>query len=307
VITESKANGTQVEYTYGNDLLSQNTAVETLTYLSDALGSTRALADSVGNITDNYTYTPYGALLEHLGSSDNEFLFTGEQYGFETQNYYLRARYYSPDSGRFLSRDTYDGTSDSPLSQNHYMYTHGNPVNYTDPSGHYTMVDTIGAISIRGTFNGIRSKTLPFTLDAVGKMITKGILDNGQSVVVDLVTKYVFSALSGKEFKGRANVRGSRAHKFLEYKIGKYKPFGRDVTLKAEVFLNDKGNIPKKGDGRSGTIGIDIQVFYKNKLAVVMDLKTGSSKGHGFSFDMAKDHSKRNKGVPVIEIFMPFN
>jgi len=94
------------------------------------------LADSTGNITDNYIYSPYGALLEHLGSSDNSFLFTGEQYGFEEENYYLRARYYSPNSGRFLTRDSYDGRDYEPATLNHYGYAHGNPVNYTDPSGH---------------------------------------------------------------------------------------------------------------------------------------------------------------------------
>lgn len=38
-----------------------------------------------------------------------------------------------------------------------------------------------------------------------------------------------------------------------------------------------------------------------------MDLKTGSSRGHGFTLNMAKDHSKRNKGVPVIGIFIGEN
>jgi len=49
----------------------------------------------------------------------------------------LRARYYSPNSGRFFSRDTYDGMANSPITQNHYLYTGSNPIRYTDPSGHF--------------------------------------------------------------------------------------------------------------------------------------------------------------------------
>ena len=137
VITENKADGTTIEYTYGNDLLSDGTH----SFLTDALGSTRGLVDSSEALTDSYAYTPYGELANHEGASENSFLFTGEQLDFETSNYYLRARYYSPNSSRFLSRDTYDGTMDSPVSQNHYLYAGSNPSMYVDPSGHMSMME----------------------------------------------------------------------------------------------------------------------------------------------------------------------
>jgi len=162
--------GTSIEYTYGNDLLTQNKDAETLLYLTDALGSTRALADSTGSITDNYTYSPYGALLEHLGSSDNSFLFTGEQYGFEEENYYLRARYYSPNSGRFLTRDTYDGTLDSPLSQNHYLYAGSSPSMYVDPSGNtFTMAQVSFGMATIGAFGAV----------ALPKMVGRNTINSG--------------------------------------------------------------------------------------------------------------------------------
>ena len=146
VITESKENGTKIEYTYGLDLISKQSQY----YLSDALGSTRALVDSNQELTDSYSYTPYGKLANHIGSSDNSFLFTGEQFDSETENYYLRARYYSPNSGRFLSRDSYDGNLNNPLSQNHYLYASGNPLTYVDPSGHFTIARITQAITITG-------------------------------------------------------------------------------------------------------------------------------------------------------------
>ena len=62
-----------------------NISQSSLSY--DALGFTRALVDGAGQLTDSYDYTPYGELLRHTGSSDNSFLFTGEQYDKETGNY----------------------------------------------------------------------------------------------------------------------------------------------------------------------------------------------------------------------------
>ena len=131
VITESKDDGTEIKYTYGNDLISDGSH----TFLTDALGSTRGLVDSSEALTDSYAYTPYGELANHDGTSENSFLFTGEQLDSETEDYYLRARYYSPNFSRFLSRDSYDGTMNSPVTQNHYLYAGANPSMFVDPSG----------------------------------------------------------------------------------------------------------------------------------------------------------------------------
>ena len=50
---------------------------------------------------------------------------------------YLRARYYDSQGGTLLSEDSYPGEDTDPLSQNRYSYVQNNPVNYTDPSGHF--------------------------------------------------------------------------------------------------------------------------------------------------------------------------
>ena len=135
VITESKENGTEVHYTYGNDLISNGSEY----YLTDALGSTRGLVNNAEVLTDSYEYEAYGKLVNHTGTSENQFLYTGEQFDKETENYYLRARYYDPAVSRFLSRDTYAGINADPLSQNRYLYGKGNPGKYTDPSGHFIL------------------------------------------------------------------------------------------------------------------------------------------------------------------------
>ncbi|WP_201716722.1 RHS repeat-associated core domain-containing protein [Rossellomorea arthrocnemi] len=51
--------------------------------------------------------------------------------------HYMNARYYSSDTGRFISQDTYSGNAFDPWTQHLYTYTSNNPINYVDPTGHY--------------------------------------------------------------------------------------------------------------------------------------------------------------------------
>jgi RHS repeat-associated protein len=105
----------------------------------DGLGSVIALSDSNGNIVEQYKYDVFGkpTIMEPndavISSSayDNPYMFTGRRYDEQTGLYYYRARYYSPDLGRFISADPigyYD-------SLNLYQYCLNNPVNYIDPWG----------------------------------------------------------------------------------------------------------------------------------------------------------------------------
>jgi RHS repeat-associated protein len=104
-------------------------------YLTDALGSVRQLTNGQGNITLANAYDPYGTLAQTAGSAQTSYGFTGE-FTDPSGMVYLRARYYSSGDGRFLTRDTWMGDYNRPLSLNRWMYVEGNPVNYADPSGH---------------------------------------------------------------------------------------------------------------------------------------------------------------------------
>jgi hypothetical protein len=49
--------------------------------------------------------------------------------------HYLRARYYDPSIGRFLTQDPLSGIVGLPLSQNRYPYALNDPANLVDESG----------------------------------------------------------------------------------------------------------------------------------------------------------------------------
>ncbi len=104
--------------------------------LTDSQGSVRFLTDSSGNVVRSYTYTPYGTATTTTSSaSTTPYQYTSENLDSETGLNYLRARYYDPTTGRFISRDPVRGTLDNPITQNPYIYAADNPTTYTDPSG----------------------------------------------------------------------------------------------------------------------------------------------------------------------------
>lgn len=115
---------------------------------TDGLGSTRALTDVVGLVTDRYTYDAFGVLLEHQGTFGNAFQFAGEQRDSSTGLDYLRARYYDASLGRFVSADPFAGSMADPMSLHNYQYAHANPVRYTDPSGYMSWAEVGAVITI---------------------------------------------------------------------------------------------------------------------------------------------------------------
>ncbi|MCD4779535.1 MAG: RHS repeat-associated core domain-containing protein [Candidatus Omnitrophica bacterium] len=89
---------------------------------------------------NTYAYTPYGRLAASTGL-EQPFKFAG-QYGIMTEAnglYYMRACYYDPYVGRFISEDP-SGFTDGP---NLYTYVQNNPVNHIDPLGLVTDADSV--------------------------------------------------------------------------------------------------------------------------------------------------------------------
>lgn len=135
-------NGVLNKYVYGNSRVAQFSASTPTYFLADALGSVRQLADLSGAVILTKSYQPYGGVLSSSGSSSSAYGFTGE-WTDTTGLVYLRARYYAPGTGRFISKDTWGGDYARPLTMNGWNYTNGNPINYTDPSGNVACKDIL--------------------------------------------------------------------------------------------------------------------------------------------------------------------
>ena len=142
-------------YVYGDALISAATEGSTHYYHTDGLGSVRHLSDASGALTDSYTYDAYGLLTTSRGTTVNPYRYRGEQYDADLDAYYLRARYYQPETGRFLTTDPFQGVPTTPMSLHRYLYGNANPVSMIDPSGRMSLNEILVVATEVSILSGI--------------------------------------------------------------------------------------------------------------------------------------------------------
>jgi RHS repeat-associated protein len=87
------------------------------------------------NVTDNTSHIGY----------INPLRYRSYYYDTETELYYLNARYYDPETGRFInSDDNFEG------GLNLFAYCYNNPVMFFDPSGDIAIVDDVVVVTLVG-------------------------------------------------------------------------------------------------------------------------------------------------------------
>src|SRR5579863_4652909 len=104
-------------------------------YGYDAHGNIAFLTDPAGNVTDTYTYEAWGNVVARTGTTSNTRLYAGEEFDPDLGLINLRARQYSPGTGRFLAIDPLMGHVFFPTSFNRYLYAGNDPVGAVDPLG----------------------------------------------------------------------------------------------------------------------------------------------------------------------------
>ncbi|MEM0967063.1 MAG: RHS repeat-associated core domain-containing protein [Verrucomicrobiota bacterium] len=142
VLIREKPDGSLTYYVYGIGLLYEVDEIDaTVTYHFDQSGSTIALSNDSGEITDRMEYSPFGAITYRMGTTDTPYLYAG-QFGIEQETnglLYMRARYYSPELQRFINSDPirFDG------GLNWYAYANNSPLMYVDPDGELAIIGAI--------------------------------------------------------------------------------------------------------------------------------------------------------------------
>lgn len=126
----------KARYIRGNGLAARADANGAKTYyLHNGHGDVVGLTDGSGNVVNRYTYDIWGNPLTVTEQVPQPFRYSGEFWDNSAHLQYLRARWYDPSVGRFMSQDTYEGDIANPLSLNLYTYGWNNPLMFSDPSG----------------------------------------------------------------------------------------------------------------------------------------------------------------------------
>ncbi|HZS16082.1 MAG TPA: RHS repeat-associated core domain-containing protein [Candidatus Dormibacteraeota bacterium] len=143
----------------------------------DQLGSTRLLTDQAGVARATFTYDPFGNITAQTGTATTPVLYAGQYRDAESGLYYLRARYYDPSTGSFLSRDPLAEQTREP-----YTYVYSDPLHNSDLSGLDCGIfspgdclgDIVGAVDdgLKATGNAIKTSLL-MAGDAVAGVISK--------------------------------------------------------------------------------------------------------------------------------------
>ena len=130
-------NGITTKYVYGLGLIGEEKECCFKTYHFDYRGSTVAITDECGNITDTFKYDTYGKLISRTGNSFVILGYNGRDGVVTDRNglLYMRARYYSPEMRRFINADILRGEISNAITLNRYAYANGNPVSNIDPFG----------------------------------------------------------------------------------------------------------------------------------------------------------------------------
>ena len=198
-------------------------------YNKDIRESTTSITGADGTAAATYEYDDFGNTMVTSGRNfDNEICYTGQIYDQSSGLYYYNARFYDPENARFLTQDTYRGEQEEPDTLHLYAYCKNNPINYTDPTGHF-----VHALALTGGYVAVNVRV------SVGACVICGA---GAVVIVAAIIGIIY--LGGKYYKkirkkkhiayskgGRQNVRDSGLRGYSDSEVSR---LARDHSLNSK-------------------------------------------------------------------------
>ena len=192
----------------------QQNATQYYIYNKDIQGSTSSLVKEDGSADATYQYTDFGeTTIQGDDQAKNEVCYTGGIYDQSTELYYLNARYYNPEDGRFMTENSYRGEIMNPETGHLYVYCANNPVNYADPSGHFAAaMYTVIKLVLVGGANIFMIYELKFSYYEDNS-------ENNDEIIIAVYSSYKKAEIGKKKFSQQPRFKGKE--EFLE--INEYK------------------------------------------------------------------------------------
>ncbi|WP_188669558.1 RHS repeat-associated core domain-containing protein [Saccharibacillus kuerlensis] len=293
VLMETDAAGTpQAWYVYGLGLIGREDAAgQYQTYHYDLRGSTTALTDEQGQVTDTYSYDTYGEQLGHEGATTQPFQYNGRD-GVQTDTngmYQMRARYYNPEIKRFVNRDVLNGSIGNGLTMNRYAYVNGNPVSYIDPFGlsadgatwwQTGLSFAVDSLPFVGTFKGIQEVFTGVDMITGQQLSVTDRVANGVGTVASVIPfgKHIGKYVAKEGIEGGAWLVG----KIKKPPVQTTEP--RDFRLKLDLQLFADG----------------ADKAWKDKIVLPSRPHTNKTEGHWFaSMRKAVEEAKKTDTTRV--------
>ena len=173
------------------------------------VGSITHAVDMNGSIRNEYDYDTFGTRtnVKTANSGSNQhFGYTGEMSDPESGLLYLRARYYDPSIGRFISADPYLGRMAEPVTQNRYIYVHNNPLLFVDPEGLSAFGGQVGF--------GPASYGLTFNPDTLELFFVNSTITHGADVGASISFSPLSTPKEGFKTSAFADITGFGKYKF---------------------------------------------------------------------------------------------
>jgi RHS repeat-associated protein len=156
---DAKTGAVLAHNTHLGRVLVRKVGAHTYTFVHDSLSNARLVVDETGKVVDTREFTAYGSLRSGSTTLDMPFGFAGAWTDPVTGFVFMRARWYAPELGRFLSEDPEEPRLEVPITLNRFQYGNGMPTVFVDPLGKQDLVGLLSTMAGYGNLNAMSTLT----------------------------------------------------------------------------------------------------------------------------------------------------
>ncbi len=213
----------------------------TLYYVTDHLGTVRAVVNDQGTLVERHDYTPFGVEIPpSTNVAENTHQYTGQERDETTGMDFMHYRYYGSNLGRFMKPDNVVGSALNPQDWNLYGYVHGNPVNFNDPTGHLYMPPNRNGLKLMsvggfGGFEEAENDALLFGME---------VAEWGNSLPGPITAYDMYTQASNGDWKMIGTVTAPSSGGHASSRHWKLAPFDADIAAYLQkLVVENKGEV----------------------------------------------------------------